>query len=514
MSLAPLPTPRALAPALRGLTQLPEALRVSDITLDSRAVRPGAAFLACAGGTRHGLEFAQRAAAAGAAVILWESVPGLRLPALDASILVREVPGLHEQLGTIADRFYEAPSARLRIDAITGTNGKTTCAWLLAQALSQLGHRSAYLGTLGVGTFSAGTAEQLCTLTLTTPDVVTLHRLLAQLLADGADSVALEVSSHALEQRRCAGVRLHAAAFTNLTRDHLDYHADMAAYGAAKARLLDWPDLAARIINVDDAFGESLARQWLHAQPFLTSRQAPAPWFASLPHVPYVCARSVAVSRDGLCLSVQTRDAEAQLTSALRGAFNADNLLTVLALLLSRAVPLEQACAALARCQPPPGRMQPEGGGALPLVLIDYAHTPDALAQALTAARALCTGRLWCIFGCGGERDRGKRAQMGRIAATLADRLIVTDDNPRAEDPRQIVSQILSGVAQAGGEPRTRVLHDRAAAIASGIAGAAQGDVVLLAGKGHEDYQLVGAERLPFSDTACVRSALASRGRA
>jgi UDP-N-acetylmuramoyl-L-alanyl-D-glutamate--2,6-diaminopimelate ligase len=327
----------------------------------------------------------------------------------------------------------------------------------------------------------------------------------------------MEVSSHALDQERCAGVRLHAAAFTNLTRDHLDYHHDMAAYGAAKARLLQWPGLAARVINVDDPFGRSLAQHWLGApgaeaaQLFLTSRHEPAQWFGT---ASYLCARSVAVGADGLELTLQTRHGQAQLRSALRGAFNADNLLTVLALLLVREVPLERACAALSRCQAPPGRMQPLGGGALPLVLIDYAHTPDALAQALTAARALCAGRLWCVFGCGGERDRGKRPQMGRAAAALADVIIVTDDNPRTEDARQIVAAILQGVDAAGASARTRVIHDRAGAIRAALAEAAAGDVVLVAGKGHEAYQIVGEERRPFSDAACVRALLASGGSA
>jgi UDP-N-acetylmuramoyl-L-alanyl-D-glutamate--2,6-diaminopimelate ligase len=550
-NLAALPASRALAPVLRGLIDLPEDLRVSDLTLDSRSVRPGAAFLACRGGTHHGLEFAPRAVAAGASVILWESASGVSVPPLDASIVVREVPNLHAELGLIADRFYEAPSARLAIDAVTGTNGKTTCAWLLAQALALLGHRSAYLGTLGVASFDRGELSDqagdeggvhrgaetagrgatatLSALTHTTPDVLTLHRLLAQLVAGGADSVAMEVSSHALDQQRCAGVRLHAAAFTNLTRDHLDYHGDMAAYGAAKARLFLWPALAARVINIDDDFGRSLAQRELGArrqlraeltgapadapQLWLTSRHPPAAWFAEA-DADYLCARSVCAAREGLRLSLQTRHGEARLESPLRGEFNADNLLTVLALLLARAVPLPRACAALARCRPPPGRMQPEGGEGLPLVLIDYAHTPDALAQALAAARALCTGRLWCVFGCGGERDRGKRALMGGVAAAGADRIILTDDNPRAEDSRQIIAAILEGIRASGAADRTRIIQDRRAAIHAAVAEAEASDIVLLAGKGHEDYQLVGHERRAFSDALEARAALALRGSA
>ncbi len=522
MSLAYTPPPRALAEVLRGIVEVPEQLVASDLTLDSRAVRPGAAFCACRGRSHHGLEFAQRAARAGAGVILWESAPQVAPPPLDPSIVVREVPDLHAQLGLIADRFYDAPSAHLVVDAITGTNGKTTCAWLLAQALGLLGRRSAYLGTLGVGTFGAGSFSAgsfappaLSALSHTTPDVVTLHRLLAQLLADRIDSVVMEVSSHALDQGRCAAVRLQAAAFTNLTRDHLDYHGDMGAYGAAKARLFEWPTLAARIINIDDEFGRHLARRFAGAPArlFVTSRGAPAREFGD---ADYVCASEVTATREGLTLSVQTSRGPARLASPLRGQFNADNLLTVLALLLAREVPLESACEALSRCRPPPGRMQPEGGGPLPLALIDYAHTPDALAKALAAARALCTGRLWCVFGCGGERDRGKRAEMGRIAAALADRIIVTDDNPRAEDAGQITDGIMQGISAAdasaaGAGARARVIHDRGAAIRAALGEAEPSDVVLVAGKGHEDYQLVGAERRSFSDSAAVRAALALR---
>lgn len=494
---------RALRPVLAGLTDVPEGLRVSDITQDSREVRSGGAFLACRGHTHHGLEYAPRAAAAGARVILWESAPGVSAPALDESIVVREVPQLRAQLGLIADRFFAAPSARLQIAAVTGTNGKTTCAWLLAQALTLLDRRAAYLGTLGVG--APGALEPL---THTTPDAITLHRQLARMVAAGADALAMEISSHALAQDRCAGLRLHTAAFTNLTRDHLDYHGDMARYGEAKAKLFAWPQLRARVLNVDDAFGRALAARYRgSAALWLTSRQGRPAAAAS----DYACAARLELTAEGLELEVDSSRGRGRIRSALRGAFNAENLLTCLAVLLAWEVPLERACATLARCAPAPGRLQPEGGEGLPLVLIDYAHTPDALAVALAAARAHCRGRLWCVFGCGGERDVGKRAQMGRIAAEAADELIVTDDNPRREDPRQIVSAILGGVQAAARAKPTRVIHERAQAIARALEEAAPADVVLVAGKGHEDYQLVGDERRPFSDSACVRSLLASR---
>ena len=510
MNVEALPTWRPLKALLGGLVDVPERLEVSDITQDSRRVTPGAAFLACQGRTHHGLEFAHSAVAAGARAILWEPAPGVIPPPLDAAIVVCAVPNLSAQLGFIADRFFDAPSASLTLAGITGTNGKTTCAWLLAQALQFCGRRTAYIGTLG-----AGTPGALQALAHTTPDALTLHRLLAGLRASGFDSVAMEVSSHALDQNRCAGVRFHTAVFTNLTRDHLDYHGDMGAYGAAKARLSNWPTLSARVINVDDPFGLELARERLQARVarglaadrlFLTS-QRPAEWAAS--GADYVCASAVSASATGLTIGIESSRGAARLGSSLIGDFNVDNLLTVLAVLLAWDIPLAAACDALARCSAPPGRMQVEGGGAQPLALIDYAHTPDALAKALRAARAHCRGRLWCVFGCGGERDRGKRPEMGRIAATLADEIIVTDDNPRGEDAREIVVPILQGISAAGGAARTRVIHDRAMAIRSALSQAAPLDVVLVAGKGHEDYQIIGSQRRAFSDAAVVAQLLA-----
>jgi UDP-N-acetylmuramoyl-L-alanyl-D-glutamate--2,6-diaminopimelate ligase len=501
---------RPLKAVLGGLVDVPESLEVSDLTQDSRSVTPGAAFFACHGDTHHGVEFAPAAAAAGARAILWEPGAGIQAPSVDASIVVRAVPNLRAQLGFIADRFFDAPSANLTVAGITGTNGKTTCAWLLAQALEYSGRRAAYVGTLG-----GGGIHDLTDFGTTTPDAVTLHRLLARLRARGFAAVAMEVSSHGIDQDRCAGVRFHTAVFTNLTRDHLDYHADMAAYGAAKARLFAWPTLKARVINVDDPFGLELA-QTSHrgadaAQLVLTS-QRPSEWLAS--GTDYVCARAVVARDTGLELAIESSRGTARLTSRLLGDFNIDNLLTVLAVLLAWDLPLSDACAALSRCSAPPGRMQPEGGGKQPLVLIDYSHTPDALAKALHAARAYCRGRLHCVFGCGGDRDPGKRGEMGGIAARGADLLVVTDDNPRSEDPAVITDAILRGVAQADGLGRVRVIHDRALAIRSALTAAAPDDVVLVAGKGHEEYQIVGAERRVFSDTDVVRAALRQWGGA
>jgi UDP-N-acetylmuramoyl-L-alanyl-D-glutamate--2,6-diaminopimelate ligase len=320
----------------------------------------------------------------------------------------------------------------------------------------------------------------------------------------GAQAVSMEVSSHALDQDRVGGVRFHTAAFTNLTRDHLDYHRTMAAYGEAKARLFSWPDLTVRVINVDDEFGIWLARQASPAQLVVTTRVAAA-------REPTSDARTVRAARietdiSGLLIEVDSSWGAAKLEVPLIGAFNADNALTVLAVLLAWDIPLAEAAAALESCRAAPGRMEAFGGrGAAPLAIVDYAHTPDALAKALRAARLHCRGRLRVVFGCGGDRDPGKRPMMGQIAAELADESIITDDNPRSEPPEQIVRQILRGVP---GDAVSRVEHDRAQAIKATLQRSGPQDVVLIAGKGHEEYQIYGKERRAFSDQGVVRAAL------
>jgi UDP-N-acetylmuramoyl-L-alanyl-D-glutamate--2,6-diaminopimelate ligase len=487
---------RSLATLTAGLVATPD-IPITDVTLDSRAVRNGALFLACRGRTHHGLEFAPEAIARGARAVLYEDGGGAS-PPREAGVYVAAVADLPAHVGAIADRFFDAPSAALTVAGITGTNGKTTCAWLLAQALAACGRPAAYSGTLGVGV--PGALRQS---THTTVDAVSVHRQLAELREHGAECVAMEVSSHALDQSRVAAVRFHTAAFTNLTRDHLDYHGSMEAYGAAKARLFDWPGLAARVINFDDPFGSRLAARGDADGLVVTTRAAsrPPPAGAAM-----VRAANSRISVAGLAIDVDTSWGRARVEVPLVGDFNVDNVLTVLAVLLAWDIGLADAAAALARCTAPPGRMEAFGGQrGQPLVIVDYAHTPDALAKALQAARAHCGGRLTVVFGCGGDRDAGKRPIMGRIAAEQADRIVVTDDNPRTEDPAAIVSSIRAGIAP--GRDVT-IDHDRARAIRAAVAGAGEGDVVLVAGKGHENYQIYGATRRAFSDQTVVRHAL------
>jgi UDP-N-acetylmuramoyl-L-alanyl-D-glutamate--2,6-diaminopimelate ligase len=494
--------PRPLTELLAGWVAAPPELTVSDLTLDSRAAIPGALFLACRGRTHHGVGFAPEAVARGAHAVVYEPDDAASaLSPLPAKVFVAPLPALSERAGLIADRFFCAPSERLTVAGITGTNGKTTCAWLLAQALQRCQRPCGYLGTLGVGL-----PPQVTPTLHTTPDAVMVHRLLAALAAAGAESVSMEVSSHALDQARVNGVRFHTAAFTNLTRDHLDYHGTMEHYGAAKARLFAWPGLSTRVINFDDPFGAELARVPSAARLILTTRRAGGA--AALPTgAQFVRATRIQAETTGLTIEVESSWGAVELPVRLMGEFNVENALTVLAVLLAWDIPLRDAARALSKVRAARGRMEMFGGrGRSPLAIVDYAHTPDALANALRAARLHCRGQLRVVFGCGGDRDAGKRPLMGHIAAELADDVLLTDDNPRGEDPARIIADIVTGIA--AGTPLT-IEHDRAVAIRVALERSAPDDVVLIAGKGHEDYQIFARERREFRDQAVVAAELA-----
>ncbi|HUQ52366.1 MAG TPA: UDP-N-acetylmuramoyl-L-alanyl-D-glutamate--2,6-diaminopimelate ligase, partial [Gammaproteobacteria bacterium] len=373
---------------------------------------------------------------------------------------------------------------------VTGTNGKTTVAYLLAQVLSQPQRPCAYVGTLGYGVPPAITSHGL-----TTPDTLTLHRELTEL---DAPRVAMEVSSHALKQDRVAGLTFNTAVFTNLTRDHLDEHGDLASYGDAKRKLFKIPGLKAAVLNCDDPFAATIAADLAPGCTLIrTSLRGSAV---------ELWGRLKRSDLGGLELDVAGQFGAGRLSSKLIGAFNAENLLSTLGALVAQDMPLSAACAALGVAKPAPGRMEVLGGPPdRPWVVIDYAHTPDALQRVLTTLEAAVLGELWCVFGCGGDRDRGKRSLMGAVAADLADRIVLTDDNPRSEDPAEIVREIRAGV---GDHPRVSVVHDRRTALKTAVERARPGDVVLIAGKGHEDEQLVGNERRAFSDRAVVAELL------
>lgn len=496
---------RAVLADLAPVPPVPGRIGVTDLTSDSRAVRPGAAFVALPGRRTHGINHALQATQAGAAAVLWEPAPGVVAPTLPRHVALIEVPQLTCRLGTIADRFFDEPSRVVPVAGVTGTNGKSTTAWLIAAALEKLERPAAYAGTLGVGRLDA-----LAPAAYTTPDCITVHRQLAELRDAGARSFAMEVSSHALDQRRVDGVRFDTAVFTNLTRDHLDYHGTLAAYGEAKSRLFTWPALKHAVVNADDPFGRQLLNR-IACNVLVTtySRSSAVPFRQLSPLTRHLFATQVTARPEGLEIQVDGTWGAATLYSRFVGDFNAENLLAVLAVLLGWDVPLADAVAALGECQAPPGRMETFRVPGAPLVVVDYAHTPDALEKALQAVRAHSAGRLICVFGCGGERDPGKRPLMGAVAERLADLVIVTDDNPRGENGDVIVADILSGMKRLEG---VSIERDRAAAIERALRDAGAGDVVLIAGKGHEDYQLLATERRAFSDRELVATVLQGRG--
>jgi UDP-N-acetylmuramoyl-L-alanyl-D-glutamate--2,6-diaminopimelate ligase len=481
------------------LAAMPEAARmmVNGLTLDSRHVQRGDAFFALRGSQSHGITFAAGAVQRGARVVLAEAPVVDDAAALDVPVLW--IDGLHEQVGEIAARFYQRPSESLRMVGVTGTNGKTSCVQLLAQALTLLGHRAASIGTLG-----AGVHGQLHEGERTTPDAISVQARLADFRDDRVSHVAMEVSSHALVQRRVTAVDFEVAAFTNLTRDHLDYHGSMEAYGAAKATLFAWPGLRSAVINTDDAFGRELATQIPDGVQLLRFSMVGA-------SDAELVASDIVTSAEGLAFQLRTPWGTRAIRSQLIGRFNVANLLAVVASLGALGEPFARIVEVVAQLQPVNGRMNRLGGvQGEPLVVVDYAHTPDALEQALNAVRAHCAGKLICVFGCGGERDAGKRPLMGEIAARLADVAIVTDDNPRGEDGDAIVAQIVAGMTAA---PAMAVERNRAVAIVDALALARSGDAVLIAGKGHETYQDGATGKHPFDDLSVARGALEQRHR-
>ena len=471
---------------------------------DSRLVQPGDAFIAWPGAATDGRAHVGDAMARGAVACLVEC-DGVEAFALGGS-QIAALRGLKAATGLIAAAWFGQPSERLQVLAVTGTNGKTSTAWWLADALNQLSKQElpTLAGCALVGTLGVGVPPDLSSTGMTTPDPVRLQRAFAEFAQAGLAACAIEASSIGLVERRLAGTQISVALFTNFTQDHLDYHHDMAAYWQAKRMLFDWPGLRVAVVNIDDAQGAKL-----HAELQGGSLDL---WSVSIQGPARLQAQDIVHRGAGLAFTVVEGAEALPLQTQLIGLYNVSNLLGVIAGLLALGVPLAPALAACARLAPVPGRMQQLAFAGQPLVAVDYAHTPDALHQALAALRPMAAqrgGRLWCVFGCGGNRDAGKRPLMGAVAQREADRVIVTSDNPRGEDPRAIIHQILLGTI-AGTSVRAE--EDRAAAIAQAVAEAAPTDVVLIAGKGHEDYQEAAGRRQPFSDMAQARAALARRG--
>ena len=479
--------PHDAADILAALTPLGATLR--GLSADSRHITTGDGFAAYPGEAGDGRDYIDKAIAAGASAVLWEQ-QDFSWPARWADMPNLGVANLKARVGEIAAQLYGQPAQALWMIGVTGTNGKTSCAHWLARCLNQLDRRAAVIGTLG-----NGFPDQLGAAHNTTPDAIVLQRSLADYVRQGAQAAVMEVSSHGLAQGRVNGAKFDVAVLTNLSRDHLDYHGDMDRYGAAKASLFAWPGLKHAVLNLDDAFGRTLSTRLENGPVNVVGYGLDAG---------RVRGEKLQLSASGLSMRIASDWGNAQLTSPLLGRFNASNLLATLATLLVSGVSLNDAVQQLATLQPVAGRMQALGGGEKPVVVVDYAHTPDALEKVLSTLKQVNpNGRLICVFGCGGNRDAGKRPLMGGIAAQLADEVVVTSDNPRNEDPLAIIRDISADMGA-----NHHIEPDRAQAILGAVQSAQRGDVVLVAGKGHKDYQEIHGVKYPFSDVEIAQRAL------
>jgi len=495
---------------------LNSTVSVSGLTIDSRLVKQGDCFVALKGTQTDGAHFIEQAIGAGAVAVLVDAQSELLVDQSRLSVPVLGINQLTSRLSEIAGRFYGNPSHDMDVVAFTGTNGKTTCSLLYAQLLAKakvMGEqqKSSFIGTTGYGVAkpqSANTSDQLFKakrsgdIQLTTPDAVSVQRIMAELAMNGSQSVALEASSHSLVQCRLESIEIDIAVFTNLSRDHLDYHPDLESYAAAKARLFELPSVQTAIINLDDAAGVEIAANLPSAMQLIT--------FSLDNQAADIHCQRIDLDASGIRAQLVTPWGEGEIVSSLIGSFNLSNLLAVVAAACARGVTLENCLQLLPELQAAPGRMQSVSVSAEPQVIIDYAHTPDALEKALQAIKPYCLGQLWLVFGCGGNRDTGKRIEMGKIADQYADRIIVTNDNPRFEQPEQIAEQIIEGI-----DGDVNVELDRRRAISTSIMQAESQDIILIAGKGHEDYQIIGDTRLSFSDQQealiALEAVLASR---
>jgi len=491
---------------LSGISELPEKLpaefdvQIRGVQMDSRLVQPGDLFFASFGKNHDARDYIEIAIEKGAVAILahagsqWEGV------AVRHGIIVIAIDDLASKIGIIASRFFDRPSAAMTMIGVTGTNGKTSCTHFLAQIASQLMHRCGLIGTMG-----SGFLGELEDTSYTTPGPVSVQSTLAQMRHDGADMVAMEVSSQGLHQHRVTGVEFDVAVFTNLTRDHLDYHGDMTAYADTKARLFKFNSLASAVVNVDDQYASFFLNS---LSPSVKSYTFSVSCTRADVH-----AVNVEYTPTGYKARIHTPLGEREIQGNLLGRFNFSNVLAVLTTLIATEsartnFSLDYLFTSLSRLRPVAGRMQIVGEAGDITAVVDYAHTPDALRSALIALRDHFTGNVWCVFGCGGNRDQGKRPLMAEVAESFADHLVVTDDNPRTESPDEIVKQIVLGF-----EDFTRVVveRDRAKAISLAINNARSGDVVLIAGKGHETYQDINGNRMAFSDAGQARIALLER---
>jgi UDP-N-acetylmuramoyl-L-alanyl-D-glutamate--2,6-diaminopimelate ligase len=473
---------------LEGWADGAEESRITGLCLDNRMIEPGEAFVAVQGLEGHGIDYAKAAVDAGAVAVIHDglkAVPELSVP-------IVEVPELGERLGELASRYYGAPSEQMTIAGVTGTNGKTSVTHFLAQSWQRVYGSAGMIGTLGYGP-----AHKLQSGDRTTPDAISVQHILADCLKNSIDHVAMEVSSHALQQQRCQTVQFDAAIFTNLSRDHLDYHHNMEAYSAAKRLLFTEYAPPFAIINHDDEYGRKWFGELNGGMQMLSF---------GLDKGAELKAEVRSMDMSGMTIRVDGPWGSDEFHTCLLGKFNASNLLAVAGTMALLGMPWHTVLHQLELMQPVPGRMMRLGGElGQPVVVVDYAHTPDALEHALQAVRAHLDGKLVCVFGCGGNRDQGKRPQMGRAAELLADDVFVTSDNPRHEAANKIIDDVVSGLKM---PDKATVEPDRALAIQRAIANSEPGDIVLVAGKGHETWQEIGNQRIPFSDEATILSAL------
>jgi UDP-N-acetylmuramoyl-L-alanyl-D-glutamate--2,6-diaminopimelate ligase len=484
---------------------------MAQLSSDSRSIGVGDVFFAFPGEVSDGRKYIAQAIEAGAKAVVHEAEgfgwnPAWTVPHLP-------VQGLRKLAGPLASAYYDQPDAAMFCVGVTGTNGKTSCTQWLGKALSRHGMPTAVIGTLGVGEYRRGEHGEFSATGFTTPDAVQLQRKLAQLRGAGALALAIEASSIGLEQGRMSGMHFDVALFTNLTRDHLDYHGSMESYEAAKTMLFDWPGLKHAVINLDDDMGLRLVAHLQSAQPSvrITGYSVSD---RNVPGIAVLRASDLRFGSGGTVFRLDAPVGSTQVKTQLVGQFNVSNVLGVMGVLLAKGIEFKQAVESLETLTSVPGRMQQLGGQDTPLVVIDYAHTPDALEKTLATLRQVAQqrgGQLWCVFGCGGDRDPGKRPQMGSVAQE-ADHIIVTSDNPRSEEPASILGQIVTGIdVNRVAKDALHVVEDRAAAILWAIRHAGKNDVVLLAGKGHEPYQEIKGKKLPFLDADHAALALAAR---
>jgi UDP-N-acetylmuramoyl-L-alanyl-D-glutamate--2,6-diaminopimelate ligase len=471
-------------------------IEVSGLCLDSRKINSGDIFIALCGFDNHGIDFAYQVQRGGACAILAESIKddkakpkGRQQPLI---IPVIEVDNLSDKLGLLSSNFYNNPSEQLDIIAITGTNGKTSSAWLMLQAWEKLEIKGAYIGTLGYGTL-----QQMYDLKNTTPSALEIQSILAKFVKQGITHVSLEASSHGLSLGRLNNTELKGAALTNISRDHLDFHETMEEYSLAKKQLFSDFNLDFSVINISDFYGKRWCSDIKSSLTTYSNNNKQADLFTS----------EIKLHQNGIDFNLHWKNKSHQVTTPLLGKFNIDNIMLVVAALLNQKHDIDNVTQLIPKLTPVPGRMNcVEIDPNHPLTIVDYAHTPDALKQVLLALKEHTTKNIWCLFGCGGNRDKGKRPQMGHIAETLADHVIITDDNPRFEDNQQIVQDILMGM-----NTKPLVIHDRKEAIAHVINKADDGDLILIAGKGHESYQLIEGHYHPFDDRIIAKDLLNER---